>query len=309
MPPRLAVLAIVVFWLATTTWLIYRDMVPEWQAAQGQPPKFTIEFMDEVGANYADWEILIGEEKDRARDEIIWKSAGPGRSEVRWQDDVRSYAFSTVLTFNKPRLLNRISKVESSYRVTEEKKLLSMNIMVRLLTGDQQDEQRRFDFTDFSLRAKVEDGFLKPTVRVGDFELMSLDPIRIPEQSGVLNPIQLGNKITGLHAGQTWSIPLLNPLSANPNLGAKSGAQLLAEVSDEADFPWENPLVASIRSGEVRVFGVSKQVKTVPCFRIDFRRSGETSPSATSWVRRSDGVVLQQKVSDFGVHLLLIRGN
>src|SRR4051812_39004927 len=46
MPSRWVTAVIVLFWLATTSWLFWRDLWPAWRP--GEPPPFHIDLVEEV---------------------------------------------------------------------------------------------------------------------------------------------------------------------------------------------------------------------------------------------------------------------
>src|SRR5207253_2067046 len=56
MPPRWMTWAIVAFWLATTTWLVVREVAPRWRA--GEPPPYTIDLTDEVSRQDIHWIVV-----------------------------------------------------------------------------------------------------------------------------------------------------------------------------------------------------------------------------------------------------------
>src|SRR5271166_5236391 len=63
MPARHHVLAIMLFWLATTAWMIQRDFLPRFR--QGKAPPFSIDLAYEAQskASYQTWTIYRGTEK------------------------------------------------------------------------------------------------------------------------------------------------------------------------------------------------------------------------------------------------------
>ena len=63
MPARPLVLAITLFWVATTGWLFYRDLWP--RLRPGEPPPYTIDLADEAlrkGPKIS-WKVLRGTQK------------------------------------------------------------------------------------------------------------------------------------------------------------------------------------------------------------------------------------------------------
>jgi hypothetical protein len=89
------------------------------------------------------------------------------------------------------------------------------------------------------------------------------------------------NKVNGLHAGQRWTVPLLNPV----NFQHLSVPFLEAEVA-AATLTWEG--------------------EEVPCYRIDYREPDQR-PMARTWVRRRDGRVLEQDIEHLGNQISVVR--
>jgi hypothetical protein len=116
----------------------------------------------------------------------------------------------------------------------------------------------------------------------------------VSDSGNMLNPMHLVPKISGLHEGRTWKIPLMNPLEAIPteyrdlvptrNMVVK---ELIATVLVE-DRDWHGALE--------------------PCFKIEYGKPGER-PLAATWVRRRDDLVLEQWASYEGVEYTLQRVN
>src|SRR4051794_15386034 len=61
MPPRSVTLAVVLFWLATTGWFLYREIRPSF--ARGEPPPFTIDLVDEARELKNLWDVLQNGER------------------------------------------------------------------------------------------------------------------------------------------------------------------------------------------------------------------------------------------------------
>ncbi len=72
MPSRWMSLAILVFWLATTAWLVYHDLWPEWRP--GEPPPFHIDLVEEVQKGprlKTNWDVLRQGEGDTSLQRIF----------------------------------------------------------------------------------------------------------------------------------------------------------------------------------------------------------------------------------------------
>ena len=282
MPPRLAVLAILLFWTATTAWLFYREVLPQWLAGRDDPPAFSVNLLDELGANTTSWRLKLD-----------GKEAGMGTSEVHHLKD-RTFQLDSAMTFNgDQKLFKLISRIASSNHVDAEGRLLDMSFDVSVEPEKMKPVKFgiRLDPFKFGIRAKVEDGKLKPRLVLNGDEDSGTELTSIPVSKNgiVLNPAQVGGKIKDLWPGKSWRIPMFNPLTSTPD-NVRGGDNIIATVSEET-IEWSK--------------------KESPCFRIDFKPLSDESLAsrfeASTWVRRSDGLVLQQSIKMKTLDLQLIR--
>jgi hypothetical protein len=278
MPPRSVVLAIIACWLATTGWLVYRDLLPAFES--GAPPPFTIDLADEVSAQPNLWKVLQnGEEIGTARTEVHRR---PDRT-FALDGDLKQLRNFRVLTFE-------ITRMRSRYVVTKEGDLRELEARVTL--------GPLINPIEVGFDGKVEDGMFTPVIRIsgidmGNMPLPKLTSVPVTGHGNVLNPMHPLNRLRGLREGQRWVQPLFDPLVAAVNsLGTSLGLgmqvaqrQLHAEV-DPALLAWNGAII--------------------PCWKIEYRQPGEKI-SARTWVRRSDGQVLQQEAMNAGTSLILQR--
>lgn len=268
MPPRWLTALIVAFWLGTTGWLVYREVVD--RVHSGEPPRFAIDLTDEVSSNTISWNVLQKGER-----------IGMGRSWVHRRRD-RTFVFRSEFRFHELSLLKvlKFKKMTSMYRVNSDGHFLALGAEVYL-------ESSPFGIDMVEITGELLDGFVAPRVKLhtGDkfIEHNFKERIKVPERSSVLNPMHLVNKIHGLYEGQTWHIPLLEPLSVQlPGQGIR---ELKAEVSRDR-LVW--------------------QEEDTSCFRIDYGEPGKRAKART-WVRASDGLVLQQEAAHEGWEIVLER--
>jgi hypothetical protein len=307
MPPRYITLAIVAFWLAATGWMAYREIVPIFRS--GEPPPFTIDLTDEVsiadvvamdsqvsrfGAQTIPWTILLQGEK-----------IGYALTQVHRHED-RTFELQAVLRFQKLELplAIQVTSLSSSYRVTAAGDLRSLATRViymdltGLFGGNRKDAQ-----VEIGVEAEVQEGQLvprayryAPDLAMGRGQTktktalaVALQPIPVPERGAILNTLQPVNRQLGLHDGQTWRVPRLDPLEVVLALlgwgGPPRTHYLHAEVS-AAPFTWNGA--------------------DVPCWRIDYAEPGK-KVSARTWVLRKDGRVLQQEARHEAMELVLRR--
>jgi len=275
MPPRFVTLIIVAFWLATTAWLVQRDVWPQFQAVEAPP--FTIDLVDEAQrqATPVRWSISRGGKPiGRARTWVVYREA----------DD--TFALHNEIT--KLQLAHGVSvpRMVTVYRVTRAGELRSMTAQVRTavpLLGD----------LEAHLEGEVRD---RKFTGVGRIERngkslhdMTLGPVDVPAGSGVLNPLHPVNRLAGLRPDQRWRVPLMNPLT--DSLAQAGGGQALSgpRFLDAHVLPLPRNLDWN---GQI-----------VPCLVVEYR--GDQELSARTWVRQEDGLVLRHEAA-LGDELLVL---
>ncbi len=245
MPPRWLCGIIVAFWLATTGWLFWHDLLPRWLA--GEPPLFHPDFVDEVqksgtplGTNW----IVKRQDKEQAPPYPVFHAT----TWVGYSKDEDVYSLNAKLEATKdPQLhpvtvakLFKINEVASVYQVNRSGQLLSLSAEVKV----------RFDLDLFHLFKTQPDPFQKDSssdqitlkiwgeVRDQQFfahcsadvgqalqpdgqarkpdlpKPMQLDlpPVAVSYKGSVLMPLHPVNHIRDLRLGQSWRQPLVDPL-------------------------------------------------------------------------------------------------
>jgi hypothetical protein len=269
MPSRLGIVAIVVFWLVGTTWLVVREVVPRFRT--GVPPGFVTDVTDEFGGTTITWDI---------RQKQL--SIGTGLSRVERRLD-RTFVLTTDLRFDNLHLagLAQIKEIWGSYQVDTEGKLKQLKTEVRVVLGPLGEVKGE-------VKAVVQDGLLVARIflnGVDKTDLIKPQPVNVGAHGNILNTMHLVNKVPGLYMGRSWKLPLFDPLGAILPGQKMTPATLIAEVTS-APLDWHD--------------------KQVPCFRIDYAEPGAKA-SAHTWVRQSDGLVLQQQAIQGGMDLVLVR--
>ena len=284
MPSRLAVLGIVLFWIGSMCWLVARELAPSWRV--GEPPTIVFDLADEIGANTIVWSIHHHRVNQKS------KIIGFGNTRVKRLAN-QWFELTSELKFSEKLPENRDEKLPDTEEDKEEKTLFKALQFKKMLTtywvnkeGQLQGMEIQANFLDLDLkvRGEVRDDLLTPTFLFNDqpIDLIGLKPIRLDRHGRLLNPMHLVNKVAGLYPGQTWSIPLLDPSEA---IAESSPFRALIQSS----APRLKSLLAEVTLAEL-----SYQGAPVPCFRIDYAPPGEKTV-ATTWVRRRDGLVLQQE--------------
>jgi hypothetical protein len=297
MPPRWLSIPIILFWLGTTGWLLYQDVWP--LLLPGQAPPYTIDLEDEVQtpvhihwmASYNDLPFL--------------------RVETWVQPDPKDDSFALVAEIT-PRAgaeggkagadpfggVIQITEVRSEYRVARNGDLRAVS----------------FKFTgaahfhgliipgEGSLIGTVRDGALYASMHAASSFLpdkpidADLDPVPMSRHGSVLSPLHPVNRIEGLRPGQTWQLPLVDPLKTA--FGA-----LLQKYLGVAPGQWDREIIVTARVlPEKHILNWNQ--RPVECLVIEYMAD---DVSAKTWVEANTSRVLCQESERGGEHLVLLR--
>jgi hypothetical protein len=291
MPPRPAVLAILLFWLGTTAYLAYRDIWPS--VRRGEPPPYTIDLADEarrdVFVNH--WRIIRGTE-------LI----GKARTSVKY--DEASDTFELQSTIDKLELgkfgpLKIGAKgMVGTYWVTREGELRSLAARLAVMVGG---VPLLGGEAELSLSGRVEKGMFLPKGSInwnGRKDELPLEPVPVSANGSVLNPLHPVGRISGLRPGQFWRVPLVDPLA--------DSLKALVEKNPGLDvFVKQSP---GLRTLQAEVLPEPRTLfwdgRDVACLVIEYRDQDLT---AETWVREHDGYVLRQVATLWGERLILER--
>jgi hypothetical protein len=264
MPSRRGIVGIVVLWLTALGWLLYREL---WQQA-GQPPPFTVDLADEVGAQTAGWDVLCDK-----------KPAGSARTSVR-RTPQRLLEMQCQFSPNRWRTHGlTVKHLATVYRITPRGVLreLTASVTLTMFWGGEFKTE---------ISGRSEGGFFTPLLRCGgDFPQA---PVAVSPNGQVLNVLHPLHKMAELRSGQTWRTPLLNPLAV-----AAAG-------------PPGDPSSIGIAEARVEAAALAWDGATVPCWRVAYHAEGDRL-AARLWVRRSDGLVLRQEAHHDGTEIALVR--
>jgi len=267
---------IVGLWLSTSTWMFVREFYP--RLTSDEPPPFAIDLTDEVGGNTVAWKILQKGER-----------VGQALSRVQRRPD-RTFDLMSEFKFDDQELLKvfEIRRLVTKYRITIDGKLLGTWIKATLREKAKDDTKLVLLGTyDVELEGRVVDDKIVPKLFLRGLELkgLPLEPVPLPPGGSVLNPMHLLNKVPNLKLGRRWHVPLLDPLGMSLPAQAVTMPSLEAEV-DTGLLYWNEDYH--------------------PCFKIIYSERGK-KPSAVTWVRRRDSLVLQQEAYHQGLEMTLVR--
>jgi hypothetical protein len=283
MPSRLVVCAIVLFWAATTGWLLYREVWPYLGA--GEPPPYTVDITEQVAASPASWYVY-----ERGR------RIGLGISQVERRNEDRTFDLQTQFRFETDGLTFfkrfEVTKITSMYRVTEEGELKALASSIKL--RERSTKPPVMPEMEFSFEGEVQDDALQPKLLFNGQPqtLFELKPIPVARHGNVLNPMHLLNRLPGLRTAQRWRIPMLDPFSGQGDavIGGLANQGLTIPV-----------LEATVVDGTLEWGG-----QEVPCRVVEYHEPGK-EVTARTWTRRRDGLVLQQEARHAGYEFVLTR--
>lgn len=268
MPSRPMIALIVLFWLGVACWYVLREVAPRW-GVDNAPP-FHIDLTDEVGRPSIDWDVLSK-----------GKRIGDLTTKVQ-RLDANRFELGGVFRSTQLQVFNiEIRKIEVSYRVTPEGKLLEADMHLLARAG--------FDI-DLAMHGAVEEGILKPEFSINDQAIPTsmIQGLRLPPGGSILNTMLPLNRIPRLAEGRRWSVPMIDAVGEVKNWLSRDVA--ISEVHAEV-------VLDTLHWNEVEV----------PCFKIEYREPGRRRLKASTWVRRVDGLVLQQEANHEQMDLVMVR--
>ncbi len=117
------VIAVFSFWIASTTWLVIREIVPLYRA--GEPPAFTIDITAEAGGSRSSWTIKFN-----------GQNVGSGFSGVKPRPDRTFDLFSEWHFVNfRPLNIGEIKKIKGWYRVDKDGNLKELQAELGVVLG------------------------------------------------------------------------------------------------------------------------------------------------------------------------------
>jgi hypothetical protein len=279
---------IVLFWLSTMTWLVESKVLPPLR--RGEPPDYRSMYSDDpFDEDPVGWDMMLNGKPigwavsrlakfanglSRAYhttnlrsqihfDRIPVQDLSPAWMKALWHatsepsDEMKMDAFSE-LTIDS---LGHLAKFRSSLRVAGMRDSIKIN-------------------------GEVYASLLKITVEAGQFR--DRFETYLPSDALVADELSPQSRMTGLHVGQEWTVPVFSPLRP-PNTPIEI---LQARVEKSDPLVWEEG--------------------TVPVCQVVYRSdsgsemSSSREPRAKLWIN-SKGEVLRQEVSVLGSKLVFAR--
>lgn len=289
MPSRPVVVLLLAFWLATTGFVLYRDVWPLVSASG--PPPIVVELSDEASAHAPiHWTLYHGDVKaGHLRTAIFYNDA----DDTLWVN----YRYTHVhLDVAGARIV--IPELTSAVRITRTGSLLEQVVHGRIgvQIGHRQPGAEPTFETQVEARGQVENGQFTGTCTIDALDgEYPLGPVPVPE-GHALSPLQPVHRLGHVRAGQQWVVHEVDPL----------GEAMLAVIRGKLGGfgplePKREPLIATVSAAPE---SLSWQGESVPCWVIEYRGS---EPKARTWVRVDDGKVLRQEAFGSGDRVAIDR--
>lgn len=285
MPPRWMCLLIVVFWLATTGWLVHDDLLP--RLLPGTPPSYTIDLVEEAKVDrnlFTPWTVYLDDARVmQARTRVEHPHRDTFVLSAEFSPDKRG-----SLVPLGPFLVRRMV---SRYHVNATGDLLGLSVEI---DGRANIELLKLFETDFRLTidGDVAGGHLAPALSLETTSFrrgLRLPEVSVPRGGAVLLPLHPVNRIRGLTPGRAWTMRAFDPVA--DSLRALQGSDSEPRL-----------LRARVRP-QVEEFSHARRIDE-PCFVIDYTGEGLT---AATWVSVRTGLVLLQEATLGKAHWAMYR--
>ncbi|MBI3823344.1 MAG: hypothetical protein HY289_11795, partial [Planctomycetes bacterium] len=227
-------------------------------------PSIQPDLTDEIGNPVISWTILRkGKRAGSAQSRIVLKGEG---------------TLELYSTFNFAEPILTMTKLECMERIADGRRLQAMSIKFET-------ESRLVA----EIRGEVVNQKMAPKLFHNGIEVKFLDlgTIDMAHQADVTNPMNLVNRVRDLYDGRTWKVTMFNPLQGVQN-------QLVSDIM--------KPMMVPALIAQVSVDTLQWNDEDVVCYRIEYHEVGK-EVIARTWVRKSDGLVLQQESSHLGFEM------
>ena len=279
-------------------WLFIRDLWP--LLRPGEPPPFTIDLVDEAGGGVTFWKVSKNDtsakndkdNKNKRNEEFYTATTSVSLREERDTYELHCHIKPLPPTHGGLPPMSRT--VTSTYEVTRDGELrkLDTSMVIRV-------EGR--EFATIGIKGSVDEGRFQArlSMRLADADSPKVsghlfEPVDFPERGCVMNPLHPLNRLPGLREGQRWLMPLLTTPVALDLLADKlersEDDQLWKLAETFLRLSTVSFLEAEVQRGTQSLDWKKQEVS---CLLVECH--GEEA-SGRIWVRKGDGLVLQQEV-------------
>ena len=281
MPPRWVSAVIILGWITAIGWLFRVELWPSLEP--GAPPPIMVDLFDEAQTEKVPIRWIVSENGEKVL---------TARTSVEHRGRENDFILRAIYEPREPPngnlngLRPRIRHMNSAYRVTPEGQLLGLTVEIEmdvfiLLS---------ILHCDVRIWGDVQGGHFVPKLEVqwpGQQLTPTLQPVPVSSQGSVVMLLHPVNRITGLRPGQSWRVPMFDPVG--DSLATISGGKGRIRF-----------LRAKIRP-HVEIMNWNRT--DIPCLVIDYQEENALQQdriTAETWVSEADGRVLKQvaKMSD-----------
>jgi hypothetical protein len=292
MPSRLGVGFIVLFWLAATAHVGYREVWPRYFS--DGPPPLRIDLADEAAQTVPTyWDVYRGDQR-----------VGKLTTRMQYVPEDDTFRFLNTylnLSVEFGAVSLEVPKLDTTVRVTRSGDLREQQ-MTGLLQARLKTKLGSIELGDATAEVTgvVQNGQLvgrcKITSPAGNID-RPLDPVPVP-QGQVLNPMMPVSRLRDVQPGRRWVIHQVDPLRDALNVLVKEVLKSSQVAASAIPQPGGGELIAEVRSSPERLERSDKE--PVECWVIEYRGD---EVQARTWVSVADGRVLRQEASGFGERL------
>jgi hypothetical protein len=271
-PPRWLTVIILGFWVCTSGWLVYQEAGPLVQPP-GAPPYF-IDLVDEVQYQqaHARWVVAYNGRPLRAE---TWIEYDPADDTFALTATLYPRAAPSGEPGDDGQVLGnrKVRSATSTHRVSRRGALRAIASHFEVVDTDGRLVKGSFD-------GAVRDGLFTSRLSLTDPAARECDsqPVAVSGGACVLEPLHPAHRIAGLRPGQSWRLPLLDPIKDALAASAPGAAPGREVVVTAHVLPETRPLTWNGREA--------------PCLVVEYE--GERV-AARTWVEAATGLVLLQE--------------
>jgi hypothetical protein len=272
---------VVVLWLVTTSWLVVKKVLPP--LLVGEPPSYRQVIEAQNRDPPVGWRVswkgnLLG-----------WaltdtKSQPTGLTEVHGRVHFDAFPIGAVTPIWLQPFLALSKKPVDQLRLDASSTML-IDAFGRLLRFDSAVQLPPL-IDEITMRGTVEGGQLQLVVRPGNQSFSH--EVSLPPKALLADALSPQTRLPGLHVGQTWSVPVFNPL-----------------------WPTKCPIdiiTATVEEPETILWNGEPENTLVVVYRRDSGTAARAKQNVQCklWVRR-DGAVLRQEAMLFDSSIMFVR--
>ncbi len=273
--------AVVVLWLATMSWLVAKKVLPP--LLVGEPPSYRQVIEAQNRDPPVGWRVLWkGKQLGWALTDT--KVQPSGLTEVHGRVHFDTFPIGAVTPVWLQPFLTLVRKPVEQLHLDARSEML-IDTLGRLLRFDSAVQLAPL-IDKITMRGTVEGGQLELVVSSGN-QSVSYE-VLLPPKALLADALTPQTRLPGLHVGQTWSVPVVNPLWPS-----KSRIEIIS---------------AKVEKSESILWNGARENAWLVVYRRDSGTGAadEQNVQGRLWVRR-DGAVLRQEAMLFDSPIVFVR--